>query len=259
MSVHIPEWLQGADSSRYEVVLIRRFPPQETRKRQFDVEEAFRGYLGADSISTPFTAPMLSNQVPAAQLRFLIEGPKAQLQVTDNSATLVMRFDNGIPSSGLLKPIARAVAEMDKFDDLFAGQDRFFCAMAVTGHFPFSDKSKMFSAMEAFSDDGFKKPIGLPSILNLTYGRSVGEVERILEMNRYVQFLLEAKANTALFVDPDFTDGTSEAILVRYELNTKPLKEKPKQKSFQGLLNELKAWASEDQDGLLAWKFGKLS
>lgn len=216
------DWASGLGPPTFHLQIFRRYPPQDVRRVQFRVEEAFSSFFGG----IPSQQASDPNTPIGGVVRFAIQGPKANLQVGDNSTVYNAGFP-GRPGSGLRQPLLKAADELSKLDEVFSEQTRFFWTVNLATSFVAPSKDAQIVAIRRLMDVMFvdppTEPVGFQRHDIISHGDY--EIGSISTPFSAVSF--EGVPLGKIQFDVDFTDMTEFGIEIKAEITSRPTKNKP--------------------------------
>ena len=220
-----------------DAILIRRFPIEDMRRRQFDFEDAFQQYIGSPSQS----APGLPSDISPNSSRFRMTKGNKSLGIADSSVQLNLGFARNASGQTIFQALNNACIEMSKLDNLLKHQTKHYSAILVSIEHPYGTAAEI-ATIEYF----YPKFLNVPANKKLAFDALVvTEQKDVIASMHCSQYKKVATPTDGTFVDPDFADATEEGIQFKFELNTKNLIENPRPGDFLRLFDTLK-WASTD-------------
>ncbi|WP_394648191.1 hypothetical protein [uncultured Sphingomonas sp.] len=236
------DWSNKFGSPTINVMLLRRYPATETRKTQFDVEDAFSLYLnGAQAVPA---SPPPSGATPF-QIRYSMQSQKANLSVSDAAAQLNLSFQNR-PNSGLMSPIVKAAQEMDKLDKIL-NTIQFFCSIVLTVHFETKVQDDVLSAVQELNRDLCAVPTS-KELSSFSISRAYEEdgISRLVEVNQFSGLTFSGPPQQNIMIDSDFWNPTEFGVALKYEVSSKPQASAPAPYLMSSVAMALKAHAGDD-------------
>lgn len=219
-------------STRTIVNLVRRFPEQNLRRKQFEFEDAFRTYIDAEPVLHP-RPPGSSPDLP----RFQISDGKRSLTVSDSAVGLSLVFES-VPPKGMLPPLLAAAERMDKCVHIYGSQEKYFLGLVIETEMVFADSGALY---EVYRGVIGRDPV--PGMKIFSYSDSVeGDGRAVfLELSHFHRFNINAmvRPDQPLFIDTDFVEPGDAGLKVKIDINTKPSRFLPGNQSFVDIVGRL--------------------
>ena len=226
------------------VILIRRFPREDMRRKQFDFEDLFASYIHATSQSLP-TSP----EAAPAQPRFIISDTKRTLVVSNVTVQLTLDFGASFPAKSTFKSVLSRPAElMDKMaEQLLSHQRRAYSAIVVEWVCPKKgDLESLSRELAALNlKPQFPDPI---AFYTASIGLRSGEFYKTVELAVYKRFQTPPPGLGGLHLDLDFDDDPvpEEGLQIKVDANTKPQMDRPPKSAFAALIPVLQSAVEQD-------------
>jgi hypothetical protein len=228
---------------RFEVALVRRYPNQEVRRLPFEFEDRLGRYL--DAQPEVFQIPA---SAPPEQPRFGFKSRRRSLIVSNVSTQLTMEFLSP-PKDGLISVIEKACVEMDRTDDIFQNQERYYTGIVMTAMYS-SGLEHIGEIVKELANSTLRFVPDNPTILNAAITTEWKGVLRTIEL---AQFLTMSKIPEVdqvgivrLHVDFEFDAPGETGLQVKVDVNNRPLRDRPSKNGFQNLLPVFTEFARED-------------
>jgi len=213
--------------------LVRRYPQHDVRRLQFAVEDVFSDYIKA-----PSTQSAVPPNAPPNVARFLMADGKRQLAVSDTGAQLNLNF-RGQGGAVLTAAILRAAKLMDAVGEILP-KARYYSGIVLDAAFIISNLEKTLDRVSA------KALVARPSSLhnlNLSAGQIVSDLQVTASFNTFQTYeqLVPNIIGQAFHLDGDFNAPSSFSVGFKYDVNTKPMMDRARDKDFEMVWNNFSA------------------
>ena len=216
------------------VSLVRRYPNEDTRRKQFEFEDEFKSLISGTA------QPLGPANAPPDHPRFMITDGKRTLLVSNVTAQLNLDFGGALPKQAdLAKVLDRPASVMDQAArTIFPHQKTAYSAIVILWA---ASKTKDLASISAeLAPKVFKATLPDITSMSATVGLEKGDFTRTIELSQYRRFDRLARVTTifpqAIFVDADFDTPDDEGLQIKLDVNTKPTSMKPTADAFARLI-----------------------
>lgn len=237
----------------FEAVLVRRFPrDDDVRRKQFEFEDIFAQYINAKTVAAA-APPFQSADRPL----FTMGDGKRLLLATEQSIQLTLNFGTA-PKGGIRPAIARAEELMTRVQQSLAHQSRYYEGLIVSATFvPLSpEKARNLVYQEVFGRDPHPELDTFSASRGSVGARFNNQID--LQFVRQVEFSASVSpASPLVQFDVDFGPGDFKpAALLKFDVNSKPLKDEPEGSVFAEMVSALADLVRSDAQQVVGRSLG---